>query len=252
MMSSQCLNSLWSPDPVKLLCVLPNMTSKILFSFSHNCDECHCTKTFLLVFAADSCSLRDLSSSLVEENRVCGSVSGGGVCYSGDSVGSVAVYFCDDGYTLEGDTTRECLSSGLWNGTTPQCVERPGENAHSTNIYSQLTSTLGADSHGTKAVASAVFPIIVCSVLILGLVIGVVLGVLGLYLIQRVRGRLSSPTSLSSPPLPPPDTFEEVDVAREVKSSQDIQLMSNAAYGPAQQKDNIPISQNIAYQQVQL
>ena len=68
------------------------------------------------------CSLRDLSPSLVEENRVCGSVSGGGVCYSGDSVGSVAVYFCDDGYTLEGDTTRECLSSGLWNGSTPQCV----------------------------------------------------------------------------------------------------------------------------------
>ena len=74
-----------------------------------------------LVFT--DCSLRDLSPSLVEENRVCGSVSGGGVCYSGDSVGSVAVYFCDDGYSLEGDTTRECLSSGLWNGTTPQCVE---------------------------------------------------------------------------------------------------------------------------------
>ena len=73
------------------------------------------------------CSLRDLSPSLVEENRVCGSVSGGGVCYSGDSVGSVAVYFCDDGYTLEGDTTRECLSSGLWNGSTPQCVEIPSE-----------------------------------------------------------------------------------------------------------------------------
>ena len=43
------------------------------------------------------------------------------MCYSGDSVGSVAVYFCDDGYTLDGDSTRECLSSGLWNGTTPQC-----------------------------------------------------------------------------------------------------------------------------------
>ena len=32
---------------------------------------------------------------------MCGSVSGGEVCYSGDSVGSVAVFFCDDGYTLE-------------------------------------------------------------------------------------------------------------------------------------------------------
>ena len=57
-------------------------------------------------------------------------VSGGGVCYSGDSVGSVAVYFCTDGYSLDGDTTRECLSSGLWNGSTPQCVENiQGNNA---------------------------------------------------------------------------------------------------------------------------
>ena len=57
-------------------------------------------------------------------------VSGGGVCYSGDSVGSVAVYFCTDGYSLEGDTTRECLSTGLWNGSTPQCVENiKGRNA---------------------------------------------------------------------------------------------------------------------------
>ena len=61
---------------------------------------------------------------------MCGSVSGGGVCYSGDSVGSVAVYFCDDGYTLDGDSTRECLSSGLWNGTTPQCVEKDREGIH--------------------------------------------------------------------------------------------------------------------------
>ena len=60
-------------------------------------------------------------------------VSGGGVCYSGDGVGSVAVYFCTDGYSLEGDTTRECLSSGLWNGSTPQCVEREGKTLLSTD-----------------------------------------------------------------------------------------------------------------------
>ena len=57
---------------------------------------------------------------------MCGSVGGGGVCYSGDSVGSVAVYFCDDGYTLQGGSTRECLSTGLWNGTTPHCIETDG------------------------------------------------------------------------------------------------------------------------------
>ena len=80
--------------------------------------------------------MRDLSPSLVEVNRVCGSVSGGGVCYSGDSVGSVAVFFCDDGYTLEGgDSTRECLSSGLWNGTTPQCVQKVRIIIHYTSVH---------------------------------------------------------------------------------------------------------------------
>ena len=48
----------------------------------------------------------------------------------------------------------------------------------------------------------------------------------------------------------PPVTYEEVGVAREVKSSQDIQLASNEAYGPV--KDNIPTSRNTAYGQVQL
>ena len=87
---------------------------------------------------------------------------------------------------------------------------------------------------------------VVCSVVFL--TIGVLLGVVGLYLIQRVRGRLSGPTSYSPPPHPPSVTYEEVG---EVKSSQDIHLTSNEAYGPVH-KDNIPTSHNTAYGQVQL
>ena len=49
----------------------------------------------------------------------------------------------------------------------------------------------------------------------------------------------------------PPVTYEEVCVAREVKSSQDIQLTSNEAYGPIN-KDNIPTSHNTAYGRVHL
>ena len=49
----------------------------------------------------------------------------------------------------------------------------------------------------------------------------------------------------------PPVAYEEVGVATEVKSSQDIQLTSNEAYGPIH-KDNIPTSHNTAYGQVHL
>ena len=97
--------------------------------------------------------------------------------------------------------------------------------------------------------ATVVIVGVVCSLVFL--TIGVLLGVVGLYLVQRVRGRMSGPTSSPPPPLPPPVTYEEVDVAREVKSSQDIQLTSNEAYGPIN-KDNVPTSHNTAYGQVQL
>ena len=45
--------------------------------------------------------------------------------------------------------------------------------------------------------------------------------------------------------------YEDVGVAREVKSPQDIQLTSNEAYGPIN-KDNIPTSHNTAYGRVHL
>ena len=48
----------------------------------------------------------------------------------------------------------------------------------------------------------------------------------------------------------PPVTYEIVGLAREVKSSQDILLTSNEAYGPIH--NNIPTSHNTAYGQVQL
>ena len=42
--------------------------------------------------------------------------------------------------------------------------------------------------------------------------------------------------------------YEEVDVIRDVKTTQDIQLMSNEAYGPV--KLTVPTSPNVAYGQL--
>ncbi len=37
-------------------------------------------------------------------------------------VGTVAIYTCNTGYTLNGNQTRRaCVSGGIWNGSTPNC-----------------------------------------------------------------------------------------------------------------------------------
>ena len=53
-----------------------------------------------------------------------------------------------------------------------------------------------------------------------------------------------SPQSSSTP------VYEEVDVMRGGKCSQDIQLMSNEAYGPIMGRSNIATSPNSAYGQI--
>ena len=37
------------------------------------------------------------------------------------TVETVVQFECNDGYKLKGSSTLQCLASGLWNGTTPQC-----------------------------------------------------------------------------------------------------------------------------------
>ena len=173
------------------------------------------------------------------------------MCYSGDSVGSVAIYFCDDGYTLQGDSTRECLSTGLWNGSTPLCIESDGRpNSYLISIEVHRFPCIycaAGNSHITSGTTATVIVGITCSLVFLSS--GLLLGVVSIYLIQKARGRLSGPTTGPSPlPLPPAATYEEVGVAGEVKRSHDIQLTSNEAYGHL----NIPTSPNTAYGQVQL
>ena len=40
---------------------------------------------------------------------------------SSTTYNSVVTYTCDDGYTLQGNSSRTCQSNGNWSGSVPQC-----------------------------------------------------------------------------------------------------------------------------------
>ena len=40
----------------------------------------------------------------------------------GTTYQSVAVYQCDEGYTLQGQAIAACLENGTWSGPTPTCA----------------------------------------------------------------------------------------------------------------------------------
>ena len=61
------------------------------------------------------CTDRGLANSL--------SISGGMVCYNGTTIGSRAVYICNNGFILMGgEATRVCQSDANWNGSTSKCI----------------------------------------------------------------------------------------------------------------------------------
>ena len=51
----------------------------------------------------------------------------GRVSVGGVTIGSVATYSCDDGFTLMGTATRTCTSDGTWSGDNPTCDNDSGE-----------------------------------------------------------------------------------------------------------------------------
>ena len=57
---------------------------------------------------------------------------------SGTSVGDEATFACDDGLTLMGSATRECLANGMWSGETPYCVS---EDCPEGKLSKQFTAT---------------------------------------------------------------------------------------------------------------
>jgi len=45
----------------------------------------------------------------------------------GRTIGSVANYSCDAGFTLQGNTVRNCTPDATWDGAEPTCTRTPGE-----------------------------------------------------------------------------------------------------------------------------
>ena len=67
----------------------------------------------------------------------------GGISYtSGNSIGSVATYSCNSGFTLEGSSTRTCIviggSSTNWLGSAPNCIAIVGKLSSCPFIIGQL------------------------------------------------------------------------------------------------------------------
>ena len=59
---------------------------------------------------------------------------------TGTVVDSTATYSCNDGFTLEGQSTRTCQDDGEWSGSAPTC-ERKLDVANLC-IHAVLSSTL--------------------------------------------------------------------------------------------------------------
>ena len=75
------------------------------------------------------CTLADLGVVVTTPDERCvgllqnsAQFTGGVVCYSGVTPGSLAVYVCNSTRHLEGTSFRECQRNGNWSGTVSQCV----------------------------------------------------------------------------------------------------------------------------------
>ena len=93
----------------------------------------------VITFTA-SCYRRDLlpeEGNIIYLNSLCLELPHGMVCHCGLTPGAVAVYMCNEGYTLTGeDSRRVCEASGKWSGVyTQQCVPTLPTTTDTTNIH---------------------------------------------------------------------------------------------------------------------
>ena len=68
-----------------------------------------CVTTYLYTAVVDCMSPSALTNGTVDTSR-------------GTTYQAVAVYQCDEGYTLQGQAITACLDNGTWSGPTPTCA----------------------------------------------------------------------------------------------------------------------------------
>ncbi len=75
---------------------------------------------------------------------------------SGTTFMNTATYTCDDGYTLNGVSTRTCQANGTWSLTAPTCDrECFKQNVHdSYNLFSLLVVDCGSLNNSTNGLVS--------------------------------------------------------------------------------------------------
>ena len=183
--------------------------------------------------------------------------------YSDNVEGSLLIISCVEGYHLAGGDMMisSMCTNGSWspNPLNILCVPEGNDFHHVYHthiIINFVLSFLGISTNGNSkdsGLTTTVIIGVVCSLLFL--IVGVVLGVMSVYLILRVRGKLSvdsRPTFPFPSPLPLPAIYEEVDVTGE--TSYDIQLTSNESYTSIRnlQKKKIQTLPNAACGQVQM
>ena len=79
--------------------------------------------------------------NLTNELPTNGRVSYNNGATSDIPTGTMATFYCEDGYFLNGTMSRTCQNDGSWNSTTPRC-ERKLLVEHHFSFYCELSRKL--------------------------------------------------------------------------------------------------------------
>ncbi|CAI8023429.1 hypothetical protein GBAR_LOCUS13698, partial [Geodia barretti] len=124
-MSSQCLNSSWSPQPTDLVCVLPDPDTHVLP------DPDNVTP--------------DPDNVTPDPNITCEAPINTSTTFF-KSEGSSVMIFCEDGYFIDGSVTSTCVSNGSWVPDLLRIQCEPGNHGSTSAKKGRELVIVGASS----------------------------------------------------------------------------------------------------------